>query len=443
MMMPQDFDAERAVIACVFVENSLYPTITAAGVTAEVFYMEQHRAIWRAVSDLYSSKTPIDIFTVGDWLESKTDEQTIADRRVLMEYVSSLATIANVETHARIVYSKYRHRQAIITAQEMINLTADTAKEPEQIIEEIAEKAQQLSKNCLPSKSLKPIYDYVIDELQRMDMARKDRELLGVRTGIARLDIKLNGGLKGGEFHILAARPGMGKTALVMNILSNIAKSGKRVLFLPTEMTGMALARRAISIQSGLDHRRLSMATVNDEEIDAVVAAANNIMQQQVMIEEDGCISIPAFRTLLHRVCNSDQRPDIVIIDRICQMEPVENHNGNRTGEMREISKGLLGAARDFKMPILGVTQLSRATEGRSDKRPILSDLRDSGSLEQDAHSVMLLYRPDYYESDDLQHTGQAELIVAKNRDGETGSVMLHFDAATMRMVPIDRRCEG
>lgn len=414
--MPFSLDAEQAVIGSVLIDPASLDIVTGI-ISSDDFYLEEHRSIYSAMQGMYLKSRSIDVVTLVDELV----HQGVYDEAGGKEYIrlisESVPTASNVRDYANIVRDKSVLR-ALIAACEEVTEAAYTEEEDVQRLVEMAESKiyaiaeQKENKNFV---HIKEALVKVYDNLQQLRVNKE--EMQGMKTGFSGLDRVLVGMGKS-DLVLVGARPGMGKTSFAMNVATSAAKmSHKAVCVFSLEMSVEQLVSRLLSSEALVDSYALRSGNIQDEDWQKIAHAASDLSECDILIDDTTGMTVAGMMSKLRRVKNLG----LVVIDYLGLMQS-EHRIENRVQEVSEISRNLKLMAKEFQVPVICCAQLSRGPESRTDKRPMLSDLRDSGAIEQDADIVLFLYRDEYYKDQD-QPQSTAEVIVAKNRHGSTGKV--------------------
>ena len=414
--MPFSLDAEQAVIGSVLIDPASLDIVTGI-ISSDDFYLEEHRSIYSAMQGMYLKSRSIDVVTLVDEIV----HQGVYDEAGGKEYIrlisESVPTASNVRDYANIVRDKSVLR-ALIAACEEVTEAAYTEEEDVQRLVEMAESKiyaiaeQKENKNFV---HIKEALVKVYDNLQQLRVNKE--EMQGMKTGFSGLDRVLVGMGKS-DLVLVGARPGMGKTSFAMNVATSAAKmSHKSVCVFSLEMSVEQLVSRLLSSEALVDSYALRSGDIQDEDWQKIAHAASDLSECDILIDDTTGMTVAGMMSKLRRVKNLG----LVVIDYLGLMQS-EHRIENRVQEVSEISRNLKLMAKEFQVPVICCAQLSRGPESRTDKRPMLSDLRDSGAIEQDADIVLFLYRDDYYKDQD-QPQSTAEVIVAKNRHGSTGKV--------------------
>jgi len=440
---PHDLDAERAVIGAMLVSETAV-AVVAERLAAEDFYSEVHRIIYGAMMRLYSRGEPIDQLTLTNELRSVNEFERIGGRPYVFQIVESVPTAANAGRYADIVRGKALLRAIIDVGS---RITEDAFREPENVSEAL-DSAEQLVygvSNRTLREHLAPVSELAPGALEMIQrLYEQEGEVTGVETGFEDLD-RLTTGFHRSDLIILAARPAMGKTALSLNAIWHAASERKMpVAIFSLEMSKEQLVQRLISQTTRIPAQALRSGNVKAEDWPKLVRGVAEVSRAPIWIDDTAGVTLMEIRAKVRRLASqlnvAGELPlSLVVVDYLQLMVGQGNRAENRQQEIAEISRGLKVLARDLDVPVLAVAQLSRAVETRHDKRPLLSDLRDSGAIEQDADMVMFLYRDEYYnpESDDK---GIAEVIVGKHRNGPTGKVQLAWMEQYTKFASLARR---
>jgi replicative DNA helicase len=385
------------------------------------------------------SHEPIDFITVSNRLAESKLVQAIGGSAFLAEIASSVPTSSHVYQYGQIVKSKALHRNIIEAGRKIIGLGYEVDKTIPEILDEVEKSVFQITNTFLKEKfvHIRDVLDERYEKFAELHASPDEFQSKGVPTGFASLDGKLSG-FQPSDLVILAARPSMGKTALAMNIAVNAARSGKTVGIFSLEMSKEQLVDRLFASMLGVDSWKLQQGKLDDSDFQNMGPIMDEMSKANIFIDDSSASSMPEFRTKARRL-QMEHGLDMLIIDYL-QLMSTNNasYAGNRVQEISEISRTIKQIARELHIPILALSQLSRAVEARPDKSPQLSDLRESGSIEQDADIVMMMYREDYY-NEDSDRQGIADIFIRKHRNGPTGRVELLFKKEQMRFYDIDK----
>ena len=440
---PHDLDAERAVIGAMLVSEAAVAAV-AERLEARDFYSEVHRIIYGAMMRLYARGDPIDQLTLTNELRSVNEFERVGGRAYVFQIVESVPTAANAGRYAEIVRGKALLRAVIDVGS---RITEDAFREPENVSEAL-DSAEQLIygvSNQTLRDHLAPVSELAPGALEMIQrLYEQEGEVTGVESGFEDLD-RLTTGFHKSDLVILAARPAMGKTALALNAIWHAAGEKKMpVAIFSLEMSKEQLVQRLISQTTRIPAQALRSGNVKAEDWPKLVRGVAEVSRAPIWIDDTAGVTLMEIRAKVRRLSSqlksAGERPlSLVVVDYLQLMIGQGNRQENRQQEIAEISRGLKVLARDLDVPVLAIAQLSRAVEARHDKRPLLSDLRDSGAIEQDADMVMFLYRDEYYNSDS-DDKGIAEVIVGKHRNGPTGKVQLAWMEQYTKFASLARR---
>ncbi len=422
-LVPANIEAEEAVLGSILIDPDAIIKI-APTLHADDFYLEKHRWIYQAALDLHERRLPADFVTLCDEMERRNQLQEVGGPAYITELVNAVPTAIHVEYYAGIVERTAILRRLISAAGQIAQLAYGDSGEIDEIVDRAEEIVFGVSERRL-QRTIAPIRQVMAEVVKRIDyLASHQGELMGVPSGFRLLD-KLLGGFQKSDLIILAARPSAGKTALALNMAVNAAKRyGQRVAFFSLEMSAEQLVQRLLAAETGINQQRLRLGQINEDEWPLLMEAAGVLSNTPMFIDDTPALSAMELRTKARRV-HAEFGLDLVVVDYL-QLMRGDARAENRVQEISYISRSLKGLARELNVPVLALSQLSRAVESRTEKRPMLSDLRESGALEQDADIVMFIYREDMYdETTDRQNI--ADIIIAKHRNGPTGVVSLYF----------------
>lgn len=434
---PHNIEAEQSVLGSLLIDPDAIIKV-ASFLRAEDFYRESHQAVYRAITALHERRQPADFITVVDELARQERLDMVGGPEYLTSLINMVPTSVHVEHYGHIVERTHVMRRLIQAAGEIAALAYEEREEVDEVVDQAERVLFEVSQRRI-SNALVPISEVIKTYYDRVEFLVEHRdETLGVPTGFADLD-RLLGGLQPSDLIIIAGRPGSGKTSLALTMASNAAlKSNAVVAVFTLEMSGEQLVQRLISAQTGIDSQRLRLGRIEDTEWDQFTRASGTLSQAAIFIDDTPSPSPMEIRTKARRLA-AEYDLDLIIIDYLQLMQGGERRHENRVQEISYISRALKGLARELNVPVVAGSQLSRAVEGRQDKHPVLSDLRESGSIEQDADVVMFIYRDEMYD-DDSEYANIAEILVAKHRNGPTGKVSLHFDSALTKFADLEVR---
>ena len=437
---PQNIEAEQSVLGAMLISRE---AIDKAGeiLTEADFYRPDDRIIFSAILDLHSRNEAVDLVTVTEELRKMGKLDTVGGTATITALSNAVPTAANVVYHARIVEEKALRRQLINAATEVV---AEGYEEDEDISQTIDQAEQKILAvaNRKHANGVTKIKDVVKSAMTRIEELYDSKEAFtGLPTGFNDFD-KMTSGLQPSDLIIVAARPSMGKSSLVLNIAEHVALAGhKSVAFFSLEMSKEQLVQRLLCSQAQIDASRLRIGQLQESEWPKLVQAADNLSNAKIMLDDTPGMTALEMRSKARRWKNENGL-DLIIVDYLQLMQGSSKRaSDNRQQEMSDISRSLKGLARELNVPVIALSQLSRSVEQRTSKRPMLSDLRESGALEQDADIVCFIYRDDYYNPDTDQKN-VAELIVAKHRNGAVGTVPLYFRKDITRFYDLSNKQE-
>lgn len=429
---PQAVEVEEAVLGSMLIEHEA-ATVALQMLSTNDFYKPAHQHIFEVLHDLYERDNPLDLLTVENELRDKGLLDSCGGAGYLSELTRSVSSAANIDYHAQIIAEKATKRNLILGCTDIIKEAYDSSTDPYDVLDRAEQRIFDLS-NSKQRAQAKPIGDVLKDTLSYLeDIRGKSSGITGVPTGT---DVdKMTAGWQNGDLVIIAARPSMGKTAYVLTTARNAAlhpdkKMRTKVALFSLEMSNQSLVQRLLTMEGRINAQSARSGRLNDEEFKRLIDAAGRLFTANIFVDDTPGLSIMELRTKARRL-KSEHDIGMVVVDYL-QLMSATGDFGTREQEIATISRGLKALAKDLDVPVIALSQLSRAVEQRGgDKRPQLSDLRESGSIEQDADVVCFLYRPEYYgiktTPEGQSTTGLAEIIIGKQRNGPTGSVPLYF----------------
>lgn len=419
---PHDLEAEQAVLGCMLTDKDSVISAVET-LTEEDFYREDNKLIYKAILNLYNRAAPVDIITLKDELSSMGKLDAIGGLEYLAELPEKVPTTTNVERYIKIVEEKSTLRSLIRTANDIINLGYD----PTEDVEDIMDNAEKKIFNIMQKKNqtgYSSIKDILVDSFTELeDLYNRKQHVTGVPTGFIDLDNR-TAGLHNSDLILVAARPAMGKSAFALNIATNAAISaGTGVAIFSLEMSKEQMANRILGSVAMVDGNSIRTGRIADDDWIKLATASGELSQTGIYIDDTPGISVMEIRAKCRKL-KMEKDIGLVVIDYLQLVQGSNKRAGSREQEISEISRSLKILAKEINVPVIALSQLSRAPEQRPDHRPMLSDLRESGAIEQDADIVMFLYRDDYYNQDS-EKKNIAEVIIAKHRAGSTGTVEL------------------
>lgn len=432
--IPMNLEAEEAILGAILVNPSCLAKVSDT-LSAKSFYKPAHRHIYEAMLQLFNNNDNIDIVTVSDVLSYSGNLESVGGRAYINELAENTITTSNISYYAKIIEEKATKRALISAGGEIISCgydlepSANSLEKAERLIYEVGS-----NKN---SSDLKAVKDLVLEAWDSIEYRYNHKgEFTGVRTGFDGLDVLLNG-LNKSDLIILAARPAMGKTSFALNIAQNVAiKEQVPVCIFSLEMSASQLTQRMLCSYAEVDAQRQKTGNLQQKDLDKLAMAINEFGQAKIYIDDTAGCTLTDIRTKCRRLKSQQKDLGLVVIDYLQLIEGTGNEE--RQQQISAISRGLKILAKELEVPVIALSQLSRAVEGRNDKRPMLSDLRESGSIEQDADIVMFIYRAEYYakaeeseqeESIKANSKGLSEIIIAKHRNGPVDTVKLLFQS--------------
>ena len=442
---PQNIEAEQAVLGAMLIDKEAIAKASEI-LTSTDFYREAHRVIFNAMLELYNKNEAVDMVTVTEILKRDNKLEDIGGLAYITSLANVVLTAANVKYHADIVAEKSVLRQLVRVSTEIAAMGYEANEDVGTLLDTAESRILEIS-NRKKKADFTPINDVLMESVQNIEKLINNKGgLTGLPSGFADLD-KLTSGLHPSDFIILAARPSMGKTALALNIVQNVAlrahkKIGgepRSVAFFSLEMSKEQLVNRMLCAEAGIDSQRLRVGEMGDKDWDALWGACDSMSKAKIYIDDTAGITVMDMRSRARRL-KAEHGLDLIVVDylQLMQGSGKKNNSGDRQQEVSEISRSLKALARELDVPVLALSQLSRSVEARQVKRPMLSDLRESGSLEQDADIVAFLYREDYYNPEtENKHT---ELIIAKHRNGPVDTVNLFFHKQFTKFVGFSKR---
>lgn len=434
---PQNLDAEKSLLGAVLIDEETIADIS-EHVTSKDFYEKRHALIFAAMMRLYEKHQPVDLLTLTDELKRKKELDTVGGSAYLTELTNYVPTSAHAEAYAELVAQKAVRRRLIKASGEISELGYDEETTTQELLEKAEAELFSVSDQTL-KQDLVSIESILTESFDRMEELHRNKGALrGVRTGYRDLD-NMTAGLQRSDLIVLAARPAMGKTTLVTNLAYNVATIAKQpVLFFSLEMSKEQLVDRMLADASGVDAWNIRTGNLSDDDFSKLSEAMGELAEAPIFIDDTPGLSVLEMRTKARRA-NHEQPLGLVIVDYLQLMQGSGRDNGNRVQEVSEISRGLKLIARELNVPVIGLSQLSRSVESRSPQIPQLADLRESGSIEQDADIVMFIYREAYYNPE-TERENITDLIISKHRNGPTGKIELYFHPERLRFMSLDRK---
>ena len=430
--VPYSIEAEQAVLGSMLIDPKRIPEVMEV-LKQEDFYVRNNQVLYDAIQKMFLESRNVDPVTVLDEVKLMGYRDELP-RDYVLQLVETTPHSANLLDYARIVRGKSMLRELQQVGTDIVDLTR-AEEDDADTVADLAEQKVYAVRQGREIQGFTPLNQAINEVYANLDeLATRGGQLPGLPTGFSMLDQYI-GGLNKSDLILLGARPGMGKTAIALNMAMSAAKkSGKTVVIFQLEMSRAQLATRLLSTEGFIDSKKLRMGNLDDDDWQKMAEATQTLNKLNILIDENSGITVPEMKAKCRRVPNLG----LIVIDYL-QLMHTPKHSDNRVQEVAEISRSLKIMAKDLNVPVLCCCQLSRGPEGRQDKRPMLSDLRESGSIEQDADTVLFIYRDDYYNSEGENHNA-AELIVAKNRHGETGKIELQWMGQFTAFMPQENR---
>jgi len=422
---PQNLDAEESILGGILLDPEAIARVIDT-LTSEAFYLKAHREIYRAALILHEQSKPTDLITVTTWLADQGLLAKIGGTAKLAQLVDRTVSAVNIDRYAALVMDKYLRRQLIGAGHEIVGLSYDTTMELDQVLDQSQQRIFSLTQTR-PQQGLIPIADTLINTFNTIEDLHQKTALPGITTSFYDLDA-MTSGFGRSDLIILAGRPSMGKTALGLQIAYNIAKEHQLpVAIFSLEMSQEQLAQRLLASEAEIESNRLRAGRITQSDLEPLSKAMANLSELPIYIDDNANLTVTQMRSQVRRLQSEQgKKLGLVLLDYLQLMEG--SGSDNRVQELSRITRNLKGLAREIDVPVIALSQLSRGVEARTNKRPMMSDLRESGSIEQDADLVIMLYRDEYYNPDTVDR-GIAEVIVTKHRNGPTGTIKLLFKA--------------
>ena len=437
---PQNLDAEKSLLGAVLIDEEVLADVS-EHVTAKDFYDKRHATIYSGMMRLYERHRPVDLLTLTDEIKKKDELEIIGGSSYLTELTNYVPTAAHAEAYAEMVALKAVRRRLIKASADISELGYDEDKNVQELLEKAEQELFSVSDQSLKQDLVK-IETILTESFDRMEELHRNKGALrGVRTGYRDLD-NMTAGLQRSDLIILAARPAMGKTTLVTNLAYNVATvANQPVLFFSLEMSKEQLVDRMLADASGVDAWNIRTGNLSDDDFSKLSEAMGEMAEAPIYIDDTPGLSVLEMRTKARRAAH-EAPLGLIIVDYLQLMSGSGKSDGNRVQEVSEISRGLKLIARELNVPVIALSQLSRSVENRSPQIPQLADLRESGSIEQDADIVMFIYREAYYNPE-TERENITDLIIAKHRNGPVGKVELYFHPERLRFMSLDRKHDG
>ena len=440
--LPYSVEAERAVLGGIMLKNDAWDLV--AGLFLEEdFYQTEHKLIFKTIKDLQDLGKPIDLITVQETLEGNGDLPELVKlggKNYLTQLAKETPSVANIESYAEIIKQRSNLRKLITTVDQISQTARESdSSSSDQVIDNAEERILSLRDDFKRSAGPKEIRDLLGPVYSFIQEANESGDsLIGVSTGFSEID-EITLGFQRSDLIVIAGRPSMGKTALALNIAENVARQTDRtVLIFSMEMSAEQVVRRFISSIANIDLQRLMRGQLQDNDWEGIDKALSVLSSKKILLDDTPALSPTELRARSRRVKRENKDLAMIVVDYIGLMQ-IPGKSENRVTEISEISRSLKALAKELDVPVVAISQLNRAVESRPNKRPILSDLRDSGAIEQDADVIAFLYRHEYYDRSDLENKGKAEINIAKQRNGPTRTTSLAFRDSVARFENLAR----
>ena len=437
--VPSSIEAEKSVLGGIFLKPDIFGDVVEI-LHPNDFYKNGHKLIYEAMRDIYNSGTGIDPIVVVNKLKKNEKFDELVGEQLLFDIISDVPTAANIIEYAKIVKEKATLRRLGEVGTKIVELAYEGYEEVDNILDKAEGMIFKISEN-VDSKDLVSLKDVIAQEFVRLEKVYQNKGVAtGISSGFSDFD-QMTSGFHPSDLIILAARPAMGKTAFALNLALNAAmKSKKGVLLFSLEMSSSQLLQRLLSIEAGIGLQKIRNGFLDPDDWGKLGLASMKLSNSEINIADLPNVNVLEIRAIARRL-KAAGKLDMIIIDYLQLIKGNSTRGDNRQQEISEISRALKGIARELDIPIIALSQLSRATEQRADRRPMLSDLRESGAIEQDADMVMFLYRDDYY-NEDSEDKGLTEVIIGKQRNGPVGTIKLRFFHEYTRLENFTSRIE-
>jgi len=439
-IQPQAIDLEEAVLGAMMLEKHKLSEVIEI-IKPEVFYKEEHQRIFASIQRLFGQVKPVDILTVTEDLRQKGELDMVGGPYYIATLTNRVVSSANIEWHARILIQKFIQRELIRISSEIIHDAYEDTTDVFDLLDKAEGNLFSVSESSL-RKSYRSMHDIIKEAIEGIKTRSKQEEgLIGVGSGFTELD-RITAGWQKSDLIILASRPGMGKTAFALTMARNIAVDFKKpVAVFSLEMAAVQLVMRLISSETEIPAEKLKKGALNENEWDRLYKKTANLIEAPLYIDDTPALTIFELRAKSRRL-KAQYKIELIVLDYLQLMQGTQDHKGNREQEISAISRSLKALSKELDIPIIALSQLSREVEKRNVKKPILSDLRESGSIEQDADMVLFIYRPEYYEMTEDAYGGPtqgvAEISIAKNRNGATKVIKLKFEPGFAKFSDLD-----
>ena len=429
---PHSVEAEQSLLGALLIDNQAFDRV-ADTVAGEDFYRDDHRRIWRHIAKLIEASRPADVVTVSESIEASEDKDKTGGAAYLAALAQNTPSALNIRRYAELVRERAIQRRLAQVATEIAeNALAPTGKDVGQLLDEAESKIFQIAESGARKDQglvgISPVLAKVFERIDHLHSQDNPSDITGVPSGFIELD-RMTAGLQPGDLIIVAGRPSMGKTAFALNIAEHVALHPTvrlPVAVFSMEMSSSQLAMRMLSSMAKLDQSRLRTGRLNDEEWGRLTDEIGRLNEAQIHVDETAALNALELRARARRMKREYGKLGLVVVDYL-QLMSATSHGENRATEISEISRSLKALAKELDVPVIALSQLSRAVEQRNDRRPMMSDLRESGAIEQDADVILFIYREEVYSPDKEEAKGRAEVIIGKQRNGPIGRIDLTF----------------
>ena len=436
---PHSLEAEQSVLGGILLsDRAMYGLVIEEGLKPEDFYRERHRLIYESMLALYRETEPIDVLTVAEHLRSAGKLDEAGSKASVDELTGGVPGLGGIRRYAQIVREHALMRRLLSTTYEIQASVLNHAAAPRDLVEQAERRIFELLRSERAKRDMS-LADAITQELDRiLEASQSDREYLGLTSGLSALD-ELTGGWQPGNLTVLASRPGMGKSSVALNFASHAAFTERAaVLFCSLEMSTSETVQRHLSTETNISTDRLRRGRVTDNDWPKLLKAGTRAQQSRFRLLDDPAVTPTQLRGQARAISVREGGLGLVIVDYLQLMRP-DNPSGNRVEDVSSLSRALKLLAMELRCPVIALSQLSRAVEQRTDRRPLLSDLRESGSIEADADTVLMLYRDDYYD-DESPRPGEIDILVRKNRHGALGDLQFAWQPERMRIMSLATR---
>lgn len=431
---PQNIEAEESILGGILLDPEAIARILDV-LVPEAFYVKAHQEIYEATLKLHAQGKPTDLMSVTSWLSDHHLLEKVGGTLKLVQLLDRTVSAVNIDRFAALIMDKYLRRQLIGAGHEIVDLGFDTAIELDKVLDESEKKIFRLTQKR-PQEGLIPISDTLVQTFSDIEKLHQKVAQPGIPCGFYDLDA-MTSGFGRSDLIIIAGRPSMGKTSFALNIAHNVAKDNLPVAIFSLEMSKEQLALRLLASEAGIESNKLRSGRLSQKELEPLFESLGTLSTIPIFIDDAANATVMQMRSQVRRLqAEHKGQLGLVLID---YLQLMEGGGDNRVQELSKITRSLKGLAREVGAPVIALSQLSRAVESRTNKRPMMSDLRESGSIEQDADLIIMLYRDEYYHQD-TPDRGLAEVIITKHRNGPTGTIKLLFQPELTKFLNLQRK---